>query len=103
MQAPDAALLFPNPPLDSLSAALAHLALRRGLALKFPREITPFAALLENSPAALADLHSLLEPSESTYIRLLRATALRPRHHPRRPLSRPPVRVAAQRSTPTRP
>jgi len=68
MQASDPDLLFPNPPLDSLSSAFAHLALRRGLALKFPREITPFAALLENSPAALADLHALLEPSESTFV-----------------------------------
>lgn len=68
MQAPDPALLFPNAPLESLNSALAHLALRRGLALKFPRDVTPFAALLENSPAALTDLHSLLEPSESTWI-----------------------------------
>jgi GNAT superfamily N-acetyltransferase len=66
--ATDPALLFPNPPLDSLTTTFASLALRRGLALKFPREITPFAALLENSPAALADLHSLLEPSESTFV-----------------------------------
>ena len=68
MQAPDAALLFPNPPLDSISTALAHLALRRGLALKFPRDVTPFSALLENTPAAVTDLHSLLQPSESTYV-----------------------------------
>jgi ribosomal protein S18 acetylase RimI-like enzyme len=68
MQAPDPALLFPNPPLDSLNTALAHLALRHGLALKFPREVTPFSALLENTAAALTDLHALLEPSESTYI-----------------------------------
>ena len=65
----DPALLFPNPPLDSLSTAFSHnLALRRGLALKFPREITPFAALLENTPAALTDLHALLEPGESTFV-----------------------------------
>lgn len=68
MQTPYGTLLFPNPPLESLKSALAHLALRRGLALKFPREVTPFSALLENSPAALADLHSLLEPTESTYV-----------------------------------
>ena len=68
MPAPDPALLFPNPPLDSLNSTLAHLALRRGLAIKFPREVTPFAALLENTPAALTDLHSLLEPSESTWV-----------------------------------
>ena len=68
MPAPDPALLFPNPPLDSLLSTLSHLALRRGLALKFPRDVTPFSALLENSPAALTDLHSLDEPSESTYV-----------------------------------
>ncbi len=72
MQAPDPALLFPNPPLESLSTVFADLALRHGLALKFPRDVTPFSALLPNpeqdTPAALADLHSLLEPSESTYI-----------------------------------
>ncbi len=68
MQGSDPALLFPNPPLESLNSAFAPLALRRGLALKFPRDITPFAALLENTPAALADLHSLLEPGESSYI-----------------------------------
>jgi ribosomal protein S18 acetylase RimI-like enzyme len=68
MQATDPALLFPNPPLASLSTAFAAIALRRGLALKFPREITPFAALLENTPAALADFHSLLEPGEATFV-----------------------------------
>ncbi len=68
MRVPDPALLFPNPPLDSLSTSLAHLALRHGLATKFPCQVTPFAALLENTTAAVADLHSLLQPSESTYI-----------------------------------
>jgi GNAT superfamily N-acetyltransferase len=68
MPSPDSDLLFPNPPLDSLSTTLAHLGLRGGLALKFPREVTPFSALLENTPAALTDLHALLEPSESTYV-----------------------------------
>jgi ribosomal protein S18 acetylase RimI-like enzyme len=68
MPAPDPALLFSNPPLESLNSTLSHLALRRGLALKFPREVTRFSALLENSPAALTDLHSLLEPGESTYV-----------------------------------
>jgi ribosomal protein S18 acetylase RimI-like enzyme len=68
MAAQDSALLFPNAPLDSLNTALAHLALRRGLALKFPREVTPFSALLENTAAALTDLHSLLEPSETTWV-----------------------------------
>ena len=65
---PGPALLFPNPPLDSLNSAFAHLALRRGLALKFPGDVTPFAALLENTSAAVADLHSLLEPGESTWV-----------------------------------
>jgi GNAT superfamily N-acetyltransferase len=68
----DSALLFPNAPLESLNSTLSHLALRRGLALKFPREVTPFAALLptpeQATPAALADLHFLLEPGESTYV-----------------------------------
>ena len=68
MQASDTALLFPNPPLDSLNTTLAHLALRRGLAVKFPREVTPFSALLENTATALTDLHTLLEPGESTHV-----------------------------------
>jgi GNAT superfamily N-acetyltransferase len=68
MQAPGPALLFPNPPLDSLNTTFTALALRRDLAVKFPREITPFAALLENTAAAVTDLHSLLEPSESTFV-----------------------------------
>ncbi|HEV2577553.1 MAG TPA: GNAT family N-acetyltransferase [Acidobacteriaceae bacterium] len=65
---PDPALLFPNPPLESLSTTFGQVSLQHGLALKFPRQITPFAALLKNSAAALSDLHSLLEPGESTYI-----------------------------------
>lgn len=68
MQAAHPDLLFPNPPLESLSTTFAGIALRRGLALKFPREITPFAALLEPSAAAFADLHTLLEPGESTFV-----------------------------------
>jgi GNAT superfamily N-acetyltransferase len=64
----DPALLFPNPPLDSLTTVFAHLALRSGRALKFPREVTPFSALLENSTLALTDLHSLLQPGESTFV-----------------------------------
>ena len=72
MPAPDPALLFSNPPLDSLSTAFAPVALRHGLALKFPREITPFAALLPDTEqatsTALADLHAALEPDESTFV-----------------------------------
>jgi ribosomal protein S18 acetylase RimI-like enzyme len=66
--AADPSLLFPDPPLESLTTSFGHLALRRGLALKFPRDVTPFAALLENTAAAVTDLHALLEPGESTWI-----------------------------------
>jgi ribosomal protein S18 acetylase RimI-like enzyme len=38
------------------------------LACKFPRPITPFSAVLENSPAAFRDLDSLMEPGEATYV-----------------------------------
>ena len=64
----NSALLFPNPPLQSLTTAHQHFAQRKGLALKFPREVTPFSALDENTASALADLHYLMEPGEATYV-----------------------------------
>jgi GNAT superfamily N-acetyltransferase len=61
-------LLFRNPPLESLETAHAHFAMRNGLAVKFPRQVTPFAAVLENSAMAMADLRSLLEPGELVFV-----------------------------------
>ena len=64
----DPALLFPNPPLDSLTSTFAPIALRHARALKFPAEVAPFAALLQTTPDALTDLHTLLQPAESTFV-----------------------------------
>jgi GNAT superfamily N-acetyltransferase len=62
------AIFAPNPPLESLQSSHAGIALTAPLALKFPRRVAPFAAVLEPTAAAFQDLHSLLEPGESTYI-----------------------------------
>ena len=64
----NSALIFPNPPLESLTTTHQRFALRHGLASKFPREITPFSAIDENTTAALLDLRSLMEPGEATYV-----------------------------------
>jgi GNAT superfamily N-acetyltransferase len=61
-------LLFPNPPLQSLQLTQKSFALTAPRACKFPRQIIPFAAVTENSPEAFADLHSLMEPGESTFL-----------------------------------
>ena len=62
------ALLFADPALQSLTTTHRHFALHQGLARKFPREVTPFSAIDENSAAALLDLRSLMEPDEATYV-----------------------------------
>ncbi|HTH52958.1 MAG TPA: GNAT family N-acetyltransferase [Edaphobacter sp.] len=61
-------ILFPNPPLQALLENHAHLAKRSGKAMKYPREVTPFAAIEENSPHAFESLFELMEPGEVTYI-----------------------------------
>lgn len=42
--------------------------MRSGKALKYPREVAPFAAIEENSPQAIEDLARLMEPGEATYV-----------------------------------
>jgi GNAT superfamily N-acetyltransferase len=59
---------FANPVWNALHSTHRHLALTAGLACKYPANVSPFAALAENTPAALRDLHSLLEPNETTYV-----------------------------------
>ena len=62
------ALLFPDPPLESLQTLQAGFALRQGSALKFAREVIPFAAVAQNIPSAMADLHALMAPGESAFL-----------------------------------
>lgn len=59
---------FANAIWNALHSTHRHLALAHGLALKYPADIAPFACLDENTPAALQDLHALLEPNETTYV-----------------------------------
>ena len=62
----------PDPFADAIWNALhsshQHLALTCGLAQKYPADIAPFACLAENTPVALRDLYSLMEPGETTYL-----------------------------------
>jgi ribosomal protein S18 acetylase RimI-like enzyme len=53
---------------NALKTSHRHLALARGLALKYPADVAPFAAVAENSLASFADLHSLMLPGETTYV-----------------------------------
>ena len=62
------ALLFPDPPLESLQTLQAGFALRQGSALKFAREVIPFAAVTQNTPSAMADLHALMASGESAFL-----------------------------------
>jgi GNAT superfamily N-acetyltransferase len=59
---------FANAIWNALHTTHQHLALTHNLALKYPADIAPFACLAENTPAALRDLRTLLEPNETTYI-----------------------------------
>ena len=59
---------FANPIWNALHSTHRHLALTASLAIKYPADVAPFAALAEPSLAALHDLHSLLLPNEATHI-----------------------------------
>ena len=61
-------LQFSNPPLESLQTTHQRFAIRAGGACKYPAEVTPFAAIDQNSPEAVRDLFSLMEPEEATYV-----------------------------------
>jgi len=59
---------FANAIWNALHTSHQHLALTHGQALKYPADIAPFACLAANTTAALHDLHTLLEPNETTYL-----------------------------------
>ncbi len=59
---------FADPIWNALQTSHRHLALNCGLACKYPAEVAPFAAVAENTPAAFADLQSLMLPGETTYV-----------------------------------
>jgi len=51
-----------SPFLAALDSAHRHLAESNGLALRYPRDVSPFAALREPTDEAFADLAGLVEP-----------------------------------------
>jgi ribosomal protein S18 acetylase RimI-like enzyme len=51
----------------ALTTSHNHLAKRRGLALRYPEQVAPFAALEEQTPEALEDLRSLMEPGQTVF------------------------------------
>ncbi len=59
---------FANPVWNALHSTHRQLALVKGLACKYPREVSPFAALAENTVEAVEDLRALLEMGEATYV-----------------------------------
>jgi len=54
-----------DPILAALTTRHASLARVHGLALRYPAEISPFAALLRVSPEAFADLREIVAPGEA--------------------------------------
>jgi GNAT superfamily N-acetyltransferase len=61
-------LRFDNPPMQALRSSQQHFAIVAGRARKYSANVTPFAAIEDDSPEALRDLFSIMEPGESTYI-----------------------------------
>jgi GNAT superfamily N-acetyltransferase len=61
-------LSFYNAAWTALHTSHDTLALRQGLAWKYPADVAPFAAVAENTPAALEDLRSLLAPKEAVWL-----------------------------------
>ncbi len=59
---------FANAIWNALHSSHKQFALTHGLALKYPANIAPFACLAENTPVALRDLQTLMEPGETTYV-----------------------------------
>ncbi len=53
-----------NPIWNSLTTGHQSLAIVHGMARRYPVNISPMAAVQENSPAALADLRELVKPDE---------------------------------------
>ncbi len=61
-------LQFLNPPMEALRSSHRHFAITAGRAGKYPADVTPFAAIEDNSTEALRDLLSIMEPGEATYV-----------------------------------
>jgi GNAT superfamily N-acetyltransferase len=61
-------LQFDNPPMEALCSSHRHFAITAGRAWKYPADVSPFAAIEDNSFEALRDLCSIMEPGEATYI-----------------------------------
>jgi ribosomal protein S18 acetylase RimI-like enzyme len=61
-------LQFDNPPMEALRTSHQHFAITAGRACKYPADVTPFAAIEDDSLGALRDLFSIMEPGEETYI-----------------------------------
>lgn len=59
---------FANPAWNALHSTHLHLAVTFGLASKYPPNVAPFSALEQNTTAAVADLLTLMEPDEVTYV-----------------------------------
>jgi ribosomal protein S18 acetylase RimI-like enzyme len=63
-----ATLQFSNPPMEALRSSHQHFTIEAGRARKYPADVTPFAAIEDDSAAALQDLFSIMKPGEATYI-----------------------------------
>jgi GNAT superfamily N-acetyltransferase len=61
-------LQFDNPPMEALRTSHRHFAIAAGRACKYPADVTPFAAIKDDSIEALRELFSIMEPGEATYI-----------------------------------
>ena len=59
---------FRNAAWTALRTAHSHLAQQHGLAWKYPADVAPFAAIAENTPAALEDLRRLMAPEEAVWL-----------------------------------
>lgn len=60
--------LFANPVWHALRTRHRHFAVAAGDAVRYPAEVTPFAALAAPTPDALTQLASLLAPNESVWL-----------------------------------
>ena len=61
--------LFSNVVWHALQTKHRHFALSAGDAVRYPADVAPFAAVAELSARALQQLHSLMQPGESVWIR----------------------------------
>lgn len=70
MQYPDPKSLD-NPTWSALRTRQSSLGLERGKAMRYLADIAPFAAIEEQTPAALVDLHELLRPGGHVLVQTL--------------------------------